>query len=145
MRKICFLPLVAVITILCGCSPVEGPRFWWDDEKKEKLPDSYMLPESPPESPVPTEPAPFIPKQLPRNEIERATKEEKAQIEKGIARAGEDPKTDRVIVPAEKYDDEEEFEEEEVEVDLENDGKVTITEDTIIEKDGNIDFEQNKE
>ncbi len=38
---------IALGTMLlgAGCGPaVGGPRFWWDDKKRERLPDDYALP-----------------------------------------------------------------------------------------------------
>ena len=97
---------VVALTLFAGCSAVKGPRYWWDDQAKEKLPDDYMLPESPPQYPVPTDPEPYVPKELPEDEINLATEQEKAQIELGIPRSGvPDPLTNRVVVPAEKYED----------------------------------------
>ncbi len=96
--------LMLMVALCSGCSAVNGPRYWWDDQTDEKLPNDYMLPESPPEYPVPTDPPPFVPKDLPENEVELATEQEKAQIELGIPRSGvPDPLEDRVYVPAEKY------------------------------------------
>ena len=98
--------VVALTLFAGGCSAVKGPRYWWDDQVKEKLPDDYMLPESPPQYPVPTDPEPYVPKELPEDEIKLATEQEKAQIELGIPRSGvPDPLTNRVVVPAEKYED----------------------------------------
>ena len=103
-----YLIWLLAVTVLgsVGCSTAVGPRYWWDDQTKKKLPDDYMLPESPPEYPVPTDPAPFVPKDLPENEVELATEAQKARIKEGIPRSGvPDPLTNRVVVPAEKYVD----------------------------------------
>ncbi len=105
--------LIIALSTLVGCSPIEGPRYWWDDQTKEKLANDYTLPESPPKYPVPTDPEPFVPKDLPSDEVQLATDEEEAQIKLGIPRAGvPDPLTNRVVVPAEKYVDETAFDNE---------------------------------
>lgn len=40
------LLLVSVVGIQAGCgTSIKGPRFWWDDKKRESLPADYRLPE----------------------------------------------------------------------------------------------------
>lgn len=94
MRKV--LVLIGVMMLLAGCKPVKGERFWWDDQKKEKLPNTYSLPDWPAASPVPTDPEPYVPKALPDDEIKRAQLEQQKKINAGIPRAGvPDPETNR--------------------------------------------------
>jgi hypothetical protein len=50
MRKIVVLLMLVVLSAatLAGCGrEVGGPRFWWDDKGKERLPEDYTLPEDP--------------------------------------------------------------------------------------------------
>lgn len=50
MRKIVVLLMLVVLSAatLAGCGrEVGGPRFWWDDKSKERLPEDYTLPEDP--------------------------------------------------------------------------------------------------
>ena len=108
--KIFSASVLCAMMFCVGCSPIEGERYWYDDQTKEELANDYMLPESPPEYPVPTDPPPFIPKALPSEEVELATKQEKEQIALGIPRSGvPDPLENRVVVPAEKYVDASDF------------------------------------
>lgn len=87
-----------------GCSPVKGPRFWWDDQKREALPDTYMLPDWPAASPVPNNPEPFVPKELPQDEVKRATLEQQKRIEAGIPKVNaKDPFKERVKVPVAQW------------------------------------------
>ena len=103
--------LVQALMPVSACtSPVKGERLWWDDQKREQLPNTYMLPDWPAEAPVPTDPAPYVPKELPRDEIKRATTQQHQLIEQGIPRAGSpNPDTDRVKVPAAKWQGAEDF------------------------------------
>ncbi len=132
------------LTIFAGCSPIKGQRFWWDDQKRAKLPNSYMLPEWPAEAPVPTQPEPFVPKMLPLDEIKRATDAQHKMIEEGIPRSGvPDPLTDRQKVPVAKWEGGE-LTEDSVDVTT-NKGVTTISADEVKEKDGNIEVDtQNK-
>ncbi len=50
MRKIGILLMLVVLSAatMAGCGrEVGGPRFWWDDKNKERLPEEYTLPEDP--------------------------------------------------------------------------------------------------
>ena len=55
------LAILVVLGLAVGCGrPLKGPRFWWDDQKRERLPDDYQLP------PVPTNKPPVpLPHALP--------------------------------------------------------------------------------
>ncbi len=102
MRKA--LVLMGILVLLAGCKPVKGERFWWDDQKKEQLPNTYSLPDWPAASPVPTDPEPYVPKQLPNDELKRAQAEQQKKIEAGISRAGvPNPETNREKVKVAKW------------------------------------------
>lgn len=133
--------MIAVVVVLAGCKPIEGKRFWWDDQKKEELPNTYELPEWPAASPVPTDPDPYVPKQLPADEIKRATAEQNRKIAAGIPRVGvDDPNANPVKAKVAKWQDMDGLEEDSVEVDDDN-GKISITGDQVQEKDGNFEVE----
>ena len=104
------LLVLALMAVSACTSPVKGERLWWDDQKREQLPNTYMLPEWPAEAPVPTDPEPYVPKELPRDEIKRATAQQHQLIEQGIPRAGSpNPETDRVKVPVAKWQGADDF------------------------------------
>lgn len=136
MRKV--LLLLGATVLLSGCKPVPGERFWWDDQKKEQLPNTYMLPDWPAAAPVPTEPEPFVPKLLPRDEIKRAQTEQQKKITVGIPRVGvPDPNANPVKLPVAKWEGGEALDDTTIEI--KKKGKETdISEVDIKEQNGNI-------
>ncbi len=50
LRPLLLLALFAFLFAAAGCSmfAVEGPRIWWDDQQRKRLPNDYTLPEKPP-------------------------------------------------------------------------------------------------
>lgn len=92
--------LLLSLSVASGCGrPVRGPRFWWDDRQREKLPDDYMLPPAPPRSEEGAPGDPYHIKGISPKETERATRDEYARQREGIPRvSAEDPERDRVQV-----------------------------------------------
>lgn len=92
--------LVLALSVSAGCGrAVRGPRFWWDDRQREKLPDDYMLPPAPPRSEEGAPGDPYHIKGLSPKEAERATQAEYERQRQGIPRVtAEDPERDRVHV-----------------------------------------------
>ena len=87
MSKRLLWPLLAAAAA-AGCSPIEGERFWWNDQEQKKLESSYELPEWPAETPVAKGESLFVDKKFKPDEIERARAQEKRQIDAGIPRCG---------------------------------------------------------
>ena len=65
--------------LCCGCGrAVKGPRFWWDDQKREKLPDDFSMP--PPPEAKPSAPAPHpIPESLKDDKDKQEEKQAKKE------------------------------------------------------------------
>lgn len=82
---ICALTLAGLAV---GCSPIQGERFWWNDQEQSKLEPTYELPEWPAETPLPAGEAPFVDKKFKPDEVERARAQEHRQIAAGIPRCG---------------------------------------------------------
>lgn len=102
-RPIVGIVLAVLILSLCaasGCGrPVRGPRFWWDDRQREKLPDDYMLPPAPPRTTEGAVGEPYHIKGLSPKEGERAARAEYERQRQGIPRVdSDDPERDRVVV-----------------------------------------------
>jgi hypothetical protein len=106
MRKI-FLGAALALGLGAGCSPIEGERFWWNDQEQAKLPNDYQLPAWPPETPLAPDEVIYVAKEYPADEVHRAEAEEQKQIGNGIPRVGvPDPFADPVPVTVAPWSDE---------------------------------------
>ena len=46
-RFVCWMALAALCLVFSGCRrKLDGPRIWWDDQARERLPGDYQLPEN---------------------------------------------------------------------------------------------------
>lgn len=89
MRTIRVIFVLAALAALApACSPIQGERFWWNDQEQSKLEPTYELPEWPAETPLPAGEAPFVDKKFKPDEVERARAQERRQISAGIPRCG---------------------------------------------------------
>ena len=89
MRTIhAILALAALAASAPACSPIQGERFWWNDQEQSKLEPTYELPEWPAETPLPAGETPFVDKKFKPDEVERARAQERRQISAGIPRCG---------------------------------------------------------
>ncbi|GHS93156.1 hypothetical protein FACS1894139_01940 [Planctomycetales bacterium] len=99
-----WLLTLAIVGTLTGCTPIQGERFWWDDQKQAKLATDFTMPDWPPETPLTPDEKIFVDKQYRADEPERAKKEELGQVAAGIPRAGiPDPYADPQHLPVAQW------------------------------------------
>lgn len=103
--RILAISCLSLTLLATACSPIQGQRFWWNDQKREKLPNDYTLPDWPAQAPVPAGDELYVPKPLPEDEVKRATAAQQKMIEEGIPRSGvPDPLTNRQKIPVAKWE-----------------------------------------
>jgi hypothetical protein len=106
MNKFTLAVFALIAVVGAGCTPIQGERFWWNDQEQAKLPNDFQLPDWPPETPIAAGETIFVAKQYPQDEVEKARAEEQRQIAAGIPRCGvPDPYADPVPVKVAPYAD----------------------------------------